>query len=255
MCRYCGTESKTVRRPLETVLPAISHHGSQLSKLQEVSSEIPKKSSTPNTNHPIKENIDNEPFYIKQEKIENQPLYSIPISSTGHKENKNPNSYKLAENENNPCNQQKMSVIDSIKSNHSYVDSNLKLEYNMQHPPRTIENYKNYQVKENQSMHPCVGQVEQISSRQRPIQTNITCFPKLNRVIKVKNSQYLVLGKLGQGMSGEVLWVYDVSTSEARAIKCVDLRKMDKEAATGCLQEIRMLDQLRAPCIVHMYSL
>lgn len=254
-----------MRRPLETVLPTISHHGSHLSQLQEVSSECPSSSSASSNNHLMKqeksenepifikqEKVENEPSYIKKEKVELQPLYNPSQLSTGHKENQNPNSYLLVD-KNNACHQQMLSVKDNTKSNQSYAVGNLKLEYNMQNPPRTID-YKNYQMKEAQNMQPSVSQADQISTRQRPIQMGATCFPKLNRVIKVKNSQYLVLGKLGQGMSGEVLWVYDLGTSEARAIKCVNLSKMDKEAAKGCLQEIVMLDKLKAPCIVHMYS-
>lgn len=238
---------------MEVVLPT-SHHGSQLSKLQEVSSENPSNSSVSNTNHQMKqESVENEAFYTKQDKAEVQPLYNAPHAVTGHKENQNPNSYSL-ENENNVCNQQKLLSKDSIKPNKPYADSNLKLEYNIQNPPRKIDSFKDHQIKDSQNVHPRVTQAEQLTIRPRPIQTNVTSFPKLNRVITVNNSQYLVLGKLGQGMSGEVLWVYDLGTSQSRAIKCVNLSKMDKDAAKGCLQEIVMLDKLKAPCIVHMYS-
>lgn len=41
---------------------------------------------------------------------------------------------------------------------------------------------------------------------------------------------------------------------ELRAIKCVDLSKMDKEAAHGCLQEICLLSKLQDSCIIKMYD-
>ncbi|XP_014485280.1 PREDICTED: uncharacterized protein LOC106749883 isoform X2 [Dinoponera quadriceps] len=58
----------------------------------------------------------------------------------------------------------------------------------------------------------------------------------------------------GEGMSGEVLRVQDLSCGELRAIKCVDLNKMDKESAQGCLDEISLLHKLQAPCIVRMFD-
>ena len=47
--------------------------------------------------------------------------------------------------------------------------------------------------------------------------------------------------------------VYDLATSELRAVKCLNLSKMDKDSVEGCLQEICLLD--KAPYIVHMYNL
>ncbi|XP_012254698.2 serine/threonine-protein kinase MPS1 [Athalia rosae] len=77
---------------------------------------------------------------------------------------------------------------------------------------------------------------------------------KHGKTITVKGSGYLVLGKLGQGMSGEVLRVQDVKTGELRAIKCVDLSCIDRETAQGCLEEVSLLDKLRAPCIIDMIN-
>ncbi|XP_046738946.1 probable serine/threonine-protein kinase mps1 isoform X2 [Diprion similis] len=77
---------------------------------------------------------------------------------------------------------------------------------------------------------------------------------KYGKMISVKGSEYLVLGNLGQGMSGEVLRVQDVKTGELRAIKCVDLSCIDKETAQGYLEEVSLLDKLRAPCIIHMFN-
>ncbi|XP_050465128.1 uncharacterized protein LOC126858706 [Cataglyphis hispanica] len=74
------------------------------------------------------------------------------------------------------------------------------------------------------------------------------------KTLYVKDREYLILGSLGRGMSGEVLRVQDISFGELRAIKCVDLSKMDKESAQGCLDEISMLRKLQAPCIVKMFD-
>lgn len=75
-----------------------------------------------------------------------------------------------------------------------------------------------------------------------------------SKTLHVKNREYLILGSLGRGMSGEVLRVQDLSSGELRAIKCVDLKKMDKESAQGCLDEISMLNKLQAPCVVRMFD-
>ncbi|XP_033341019.1 dual specificity protein kinase monopolar spindle 1 [Megalopta genalis] len=78
--------------------------------------------------------------------------------------------------------------------------------------------------------------------------------PKHSRTIFVKGKEYLILGLLGQGMSGEVLRVQDLSSLELCAIKCVYLNRMDKDSAQGCLEEISMLHKLQAPCIVRMFD-
>lgn len=75
-----------------------------------------------------------------------------------------------------------------------------------------------------------------------------------SKTLHVKNREYLILGSLGRGMSGEVLRVQDVSFGELRAIKCVNLNKMDKESAQGCLDEISMLHKLQAPCVIRMFD-
>lgn len=78
--------------------------------------------------------------------------------------------------------------------------------------------------------------------------------PRQGKILIVKDKEYLILGSLGRGMSGEVLRVQDVSCGELRAIKCVDLNKMDKDSAQGCLDEISMLHKLQASCIVKMFD-
>lgn len=75
-----------------------------------------------------------------------------------------------------------------------------------------------------------------------------------SRTLFVKGKEYLILGTLGQGMSGEVLRAQDLSSLELCAIKCVNLNRMDKDSAQGCLEEISMLHKLQAPCVVKMFD-
>lgn len=74
------------------------------------------------------------------------------------------------------------------------------------------------------------------------------------KTITVKNREYMILGFLGQGMSGNVYRVQDLKSFELRAIKVVDLSRMDKENMQSSIQEINMLCKLQAPCIVQMYD-
>lgn len=95
--------------------------------------------------------------------------------------------------------------------------------------------------------------VDRVANTQFTIPSSI--LPqRQGKTLRVKNKEYLILGFLGCGMSGEVLRVQDISFGELRAIKCVDLSKMDKESAQGCLDEISMLHKLQAPCVVRMFD-
>lgn len=92
------------------------------------------------------------------------------------------------------------------------------------------------------------------SSVQFSMPSNVAKSKQSSRTISVKGKEYMVLGVLGQGMSGEVLRVQDLSSLELCAIKCVNLSRMDKDSAQGCLEEISMLHRLQAPCIVKMFD-
>ncbi|XP_011314251.1 dual specificity protein kinase TTK [Fopius arisanus] len=72
--------------------------------------------------------------------------------------------------------------------------------------------------------------------------------------MSVKGKEYIILGTLGQGMSGEVYRVQDTSNLELKAIKYVNLARMDHESAQSCLNEIKMLNKLQAPSVVTMYD-
>ncbi|KAI4491337.1 hypothetical protein M0802_010270 [Mischocyttarus mexicanus] len=96
--------------------------------------------------------------------------------------------------------------------------------------------------------------VDKISNVQFSIPSNFSCSMERHKKIIVKNREYLILGALGRGMSGEVLRVQDLMSSELRAIKCVNLSRMDRDSAQGCLDEISMLEKLQASCIVRMFD-
>ncbi|KAL2723815.1 putative serine/threonine-protein kinase mps1 [Vespula maculifrons] len=96
--------------------------------------------------------------------------------------------------------------------------------------------------------------VGKISNVQVSIPSNSSDSMERYKRIMIKNKEYLILGTLGRGMSGEVLRVQDLTSSELRAIKCVNLSRMDKDSAQGCLEEISMLHKLQASCIVKMFD-
>ncbi|EFN86837.1 Dual specificity protein kinase TTK [Harpegnathos saltator] len=95
--------------------------------------------------------------------------------------------------------------------------------------------------------------VDKVGNVQFSVPSNIP-QQRQRKTLFVKDREYLILGSLGQGMSGEVLRVQDLSCGELRAIKCVNLNKMDKESAQGCLDEISLLHKLQAPCVVRMFD-
>ncbi|XP_011863190.1 PREDICTED: serine/threonine-protein kinase MPS1 isoform X2 [Vollenhovia emeryi] len=74
------------------------------------------------------------------------------------------------------------------------------------------------------------------------------------KTLIVKGKEYSILGTIGRGMCGEILRVQDISCGELRAVKCVNLSKMDKDSAQGCLDEISMLHKLQAPCVIKMFD-
>lgn len=99
-------------------------------------------------------------------------------------------------------------------------------------------------------------EMQQIVDKKTNVQFTIPSSipPQRQSKLIIKDKEYLILGSLGRGMSGEVLRVQDTSCGELRAIKCVDLSKMDKDSAQGCLDEISMLHKLQAPCVVKMFD-
>nr|XP_012231730.1 PREDICTED: LOW QUALITY PROTEIN: protein kinase 3 [Linepithema humile] len=116
----------------------------------------------------------------------------------------------------------------------------------------SYEHYSRDQVRENQH-----EELRDIINRMGKVQLTVpSSIPpqRQSKTLFVKDREYFILGFLGRGMSGEVLRVQEASSGELRAVKCVNLDKMDKESAQGCLDEILMLRKLQASCIVTMFD-
>lgn len=117
---------------------------------------------------------------------------------------------------------------------------------------RKADSHDHYTVRERQR-----EELRQIVDKVANVQFTVpTSVPaqRQGKTLFVKDREYLILGCLGRGMSGEVLRVQDLSCGELRAIKCVDLNKMDRESGQGCLDEISLLRKLQAPCVVRMFD-
>jgi len=152
-------------------------------------------------------------------------------------------------------------VQNQNEGKHITIDSNTDMKliqdsrkYSGEHNIIPNTNCKNphYSVLERQSKE-MQQNVDKMANVQFTVPSNIPP-QRQGKTLIVKNKEYLILGSLGRGMSGEVLRVQDVSCGELRAIKCVDLSKMDKDSAQGCLDEISMLHKLQAPCVVKMFD-
>lgn len=81
--------------------------------------------------------------------------------------------------------------------------------------------------------------------------------PKLNRndeYIVVKKVTYRNLGLIGKGMSGQVFRVQNLANNQIQAVKFFNFNQLDKEGIQGCLDEIKMLHKLQAPCVIKMFD-
>ena len=237
--RYLNTEGKA-RQPLADAASFPQNsiianrrllQGSQASKVNTVTPKRQNKLSSENFNN--RTSMDKERF----KRSENAEQFESGVNEQS-KENKYSNVEKLISN-----------------STHVTRSNNDNEE-----PLKPVENecesqYPIVVVVGSQSQHQePTRAVESGSSVQFSMPSNIL-KSKQSKSIFVKGKEYLMLGKLGQGMSGEVLRVQDVvSSPELRAIKCVNLNSMDKDSAQGCLEEISMLRKLQAPCVVKMFD-
>ena len=255
-----------------------STHGSHLPRLQEIPKEF-------QPSPPISR--DNSNATVQESAVEKKPVYSSSQITHDTKENRNPNSHDISKSESQP----KSSVSESRHSVSSLPDNKQQMEYhgnayNSIQAQRKVENYESYHKRDSLNVHtqpatshsqPVISHPQPVISHSQPLishpqpttkqpqqmQTIQCSIPqqtnswnsRQNKVLTINGRQYLVLGVLGQGMSCEVVRVQDLTTSELRAVKCVNLSKMDKDSVEGCLQEICLLDKLKAPCIVHMYNL
>ena len=64
-------------------------------------------------------------------------------------------------------------------------------------------------------------------------------------VIEVDGHSYEIFEKLGQGGFSKVYKCMDVNTKDVRALKYVDLSKVDKASEEGILNEIEHLKNLK----------
>lgn len=172
-----------------------------------------------------------------------------PVEET--KENKQPNLQEALLESNRRTAQERKQVI---------VDSSTGLKV-VQTPAQryNVENnvVPNTECKDSQDIQRQRDGPQQIVNKVGNVQFSVpSSIPqqRQRKTLFVKDREYLILGSLGQGMSGEVLRVQDLSCGELRAIKCVDLNKLDKESAQGCLDEISLLYKLQAPCVVRMFD-
>ncbi|XP_003490891.1 dual specificity protein kinase TTK [Bombus impatiens] len=239
--RYLDTEGK-VRRPLSDTgslvqNDAFSRHllqGSQLPKVNEVTPKIQEKSLCKNlykTDLPkqISETSEN----VHLESDVNEEL----------KENKHPNK------NNTLLDKETVNKIPNNKQAPSCIKDNKDILKSMCNYPQNQHSEVNNQNQQ-QDLNKIV---DKPSNVQFSIPSNVP-KSRQTRTLFVKGKEYLILGVLGQGMSGEVLRVQDLSSLQLCAIKCVNLNRMDKDSAQGCLEEISMLHKLQAPCIVKMFD-
>ncbi|XP_076626372.1 dual specificity protein kinase monopolar spindle 1 isoform X2 [Colletes latitarsis] len=243
--RYLNTESK-MRQPLADTGSSTHNNVSKKSLLQ--GSQLSKvNEETPNTQNKLSnKNVSTTASIAKHifKASENAVQLESGINER-LKENDNPNIVdvlvdKGTTEQNKIANNERITHSDkNSKETSKAVCNNLQNRYEMdsnqsqpQKPKTAVDNASNVQFSMPSNI-----------SKSRPTKT-----------LFVKGKEYLILGILGQGMSGEVLRVQDLSSLELCAIKCVYLNRMDKDSAQGCLEEISMLHKLQAPCVIKMFD-
>ncbi|CAL7947855.1 unnamed protein product [Xylocopa violacea] len=242
--RYSNTE---VRKPLADTGGSMQNvasnrhllQGSRLPKVNEVTPKIHNKSLCKNLNN-----------MNLSEQISEISGNEVPVARLESNANEQLKDNKLSI-ENTVLDKETVKkTSDSKNVVHCSKDSKETLKPICNHPQNQQSKGSNC----NQDQQQESKNIEnKISNVQFSMPSNI---PKArhNRTLFVKGKEYLILGTLGQGMSGEVLRVQNISSLELCAIKCVNLNRMDKDSAQGCLEEISMLHKLQAPCVVKMFD-
>ncbi|XP_076233388.1 dual specificity protein kinase monopolar spindle 1 [Calliopsis andreniformis] len=232
--RYLNTEAKS-RQPLADTGSSAHNNisnkhllqGSQLFTVNEATPVVQNKLSN--------RNLDQKSSIMKQISEASENAQSESDINEQLKENKYPN-------------EENKEIVNNKHHTYSNKDSNNTLKS----VPNESQNQ--YPIVNNQNQkQELKGVTDNASSVQFSMPPN-TSKARQGRTIFVKGKEYLILGILGQGMSGEVLRVQNLSSLELCAIKCVNLNRMDKDSAQGCLEEISMLHKLQAPCIVKMFD-
>ncbi|CAK9812746.1 Dual specificity protein kinase TTK [Anthophora quadrimaculata] len=241
--KYLNTNG-TVRKPLvdttagSTQKDASSRHllrGSQLIKVNEITPNVQNKLTMKNLNN--KTTLSRQIFQTSENVINLDSAVNEEL-----KENKYVNI------DNALVNKEINKALSSKYVSHCPKDSKETLKSACNYPQ------KQYSEAGNQNQQQELKEVvDNASNVQFSMPSNIS-KSRQSRTIFVKGKEYLVLGTLGHGMSGEVLRVQDLSSLELCAIKCVNLNRLDKESAQGCLEEISMLHKLQAPCVVKMFD-
>ncbi|KAG5326549.1 TTK kinase, partial [Acromyrmex heyeri] len=248
--RYFGMDVKNVRRPLtDTTVPRESLvHPVESKMLMHTRSEVKSMTSDSQTQEDRNRKTNRlSNVKLMQTETNYKDLKSMePIEEV--KENKQSN---MLGNRNIVQNQNEDKQI--IGSNMDMKIIHDSRKHSGEHNIVPNANCKNshYSVPERQSKEMQI--VDKMTNVQFTVPLSIPPQQQ-GKTLIIKDKEYLILGSLGRGMSGEVLRVQDVSCGELRAIKCVDLSKMDKDSAQGCLDEISMLRKLQAPCVVKMFD-
>ncbi|XP_014203423.1 serine/threonine-protein kinase pakF [Copidosoma floridanum] len=258
--KYYSAEGKGVRRPLAETMFSASLQGPQLPRLQETPNE--SQSSLPTTK-------DSNGALAHENTGEKKPVCSSHVVHET-KENKNPNTHDFLKSESHSSYQPAIKNSENHSNSQPSTHSGHSSTVQPDNKPKTdhhnlcssstsghsSKSHDSHKSRESLSIaHPSVpAQVEQIPTVQYTKTHQNNVYNSRQKIITVQGQQYLVLSVIGQGMSGEVVRAQDLSNLDLRAIKCVNLNKMDRESVQGCLQEICMLDKLKAPCIVHMYN-
>jgi hypothetical protein len=152
-------------------------------------------------------------------------------------------------------NESKQLIISSNTDAKVIQDSSQKYNEQSNFVP-SAESIKMHEHYSNREKYEEVRQIAPDKAPNMQISVPTSALPQqqTGKTLFIKDREYLIMDSLGRGMSGEVLRVQDLSCGEMRAIKCVDLRKMDKESAQGCLDEISMLRKLQASCVIKMFD-
>ncbi|XP_015433639.1 PREDICTED: serine/threonine-protein kinase SCH9 [Dufourea novaeangliae] len=278
--RYLSTECK-VRQPLADT-GSFTHNnisnrrllqGSQLSKVNEKTPKVQDKLSDKNLNHrtsinrQILEASENPAQFFKvneempkvQDKLSNKNLsHRTSVNRQILETSENPTQLESDVNEQlkenkYPHGEDKETMAQKKISAHKHIthsneDSKDALK------PVCNDPQNQYPVANNQSQQQQSNRAAGTAATVQFSMPSNVPISKQTRTVFVKGKEYLILGSLGRGMSGDVLRVQDLTSLELCAIKCVNLNRMDKDSAQGCLEEISMLHKLQAPCVVKMFD-
>ncbi|XP_028050394.1 probable serine/threonine-protein kinase mps1 isoform X2 [Monomorium pharaonis] len=251
--RYLGMDIKNTRRPLTDA--TLTHSDSLTHPLEskplslhtrsEVKS-VTSESQQEDRNRKITVGLSDVKLMQTQTNYDSNPKSAKPVEE--FKENKQSNA--LGNSVKTAQNKKEGKIMNDFNTDIKLTQNSKK--YNIDHNVPNADR-KNLPDLFHEKQYKELQQIDKIANVQFSVPSSIPS-QRQGKTLIVKDKEYLILGSLGRGMSGEVLRVQDLSCGELRAIKCVDLSKMDKDSAQGCLDEISMLHKLQAPCVVKMFD-